>query len=158
MPYLGEQHLYDSFNHDEPWDSPTNIALLSRMPEFFKSHGGLAEELPPGMTLIQRPVGNGAFPLPGSTEDAERISFDGLNTSQTIWLVETNPELAVEWTRPADFEYDPNDPFSGLGETRRGATIHSMVDGSVDTDIDKMSVSPIRLKSMFTLDPEDDNP
>ena len=32
LPYLNQEQLYRQFNLNEPWDSPTNIRLLSQMP------------------------------------------------------------------------------------------------------------------------------
>jgi RNA polymerase sigma factor (sigma-70 family) len=44
LPYLGEQDLYQQFHRDEPWDSPHNKQLLSKMPAVFA---------PPGMKTRQ---------------------------------------------------------------------------------------------------------
>src|SRR4051794_3818491 len=35
LPFLDEQALYEQFKLDEPWDSPNNKPLLSRMPKVF---------------------------------------------------------------------------------------------------------------------------
>lgn len=39
LPYLGEQALYNQFKRDEPWDSPHNRKLLSKMPAVFAPPG-----------------------------------------------------------------------------------------------------------------------
>jgi RNA polymerase sigma factor (sigma-70 family) len=39
LPYLGEQSLYKQFKRDEPWDSPNNRKLLSKMPAYFAPPG-----------------------------------------------------------------------------------------------------------------------
>jgi RNA polymerase sigma factor (sigma-70 family) len=39
LPYLGQQELYNQFKRDEPWDSPHNRKLLSRMPAVFAPPG-----------------------------------------------------------------------------------------------------------------------
>ncbi len=37
LPYLGHKPLFDRFRLDEPWDSDHNLALLSEMPEVYRS-------------------------------------------------------------------------------------------------------------------------
>ncbi len=39
LPYLGEQELYNQFKREEPWDSPHNKKLLSKMPAVFAPPG-----------------------------------------------------------------------------------------------------------------------
>jgi RNA polymerase sigma factor (sigma-70 family) len=39
LPYLGEEALYNQFKHDEPWDSPHNRKLLSKMPALYAPPG-----------------------------------------------------------------------------------------------------------------------
>ncbi len=39
LPYLGENELYNQFKRDEPWDSPHNRQLLSKMPAVFAPPG-----------------------------------------------------------------------------------------------------------------------
>src|SRR5947209_10873341 len=35
LPFLDENELYSEFRLDEPWDSPNNLSLLSKMPKFY---------------------------------------------------------------------------------------------------------------------------
>ncbi len=39
LPYLGEGELYNQFKRDEPWDSPHNRKLLSKMPAVYAPPG-----------------------------------------------------------------------------------------------------------------------
>ncbi|MEM9410824.1 MAG: DUF1559 domain-containing protein, partial [Planctomycetota bacterium] len=108
LPFMDEQVLYDRFNHDEPWDSPHNLALLDEMPEVFKSAG-----VPDGMTTFQAITGdNTIFPI-SSTFD---LDFNNITDPlrQTLLFVQSNDSHAVEWTRPMDLEFDPNDPRFGV--------------------------------------------
>lgn len=118
LPFLEHQQLYDQFNLDEPWDSPTNYSLLEQMPEVYMSLG--AEDLPPGKTRFLRPVGNGAAPLPGTPEDENVFSITTIvgGTSNTFAIIEVDSERAVNWTEPADYEFDPENPMAGLGNAR----------------------------------------
>lgn len=52
-------------------------------------------------------------------------------SSNTIWAVEVNPELAVPWTQPADWTPNERNPMEGLGGVNAGGFIATMVDGSV---------------------------
>src|SRR4051794_11159561 len=44
LPMLGERELYTQFHLDEPWDSPGNKALITKMPGVYKSPMGRAAE------------------------------------------------------------------------------------------------------------------
>jgi hypothetical protein len=46
LPYLGEQALYNQFKRDEPWDSPHNRKLLSKMPNKSRRFPTLLVNLP----------------------------------------------------------------------------------------------------------------
>lgn len=130
LPFIEYQHLYDQFNLDEPWDSPTNIALLEQMPECFISPA--AEELPPGKTRFLRPVGNGAAPLSG--EDQAGFDFRTLvgGSSNTFAIVEVDSDYAVNWTQPSDYEFDPENPMAGLGNAQvTGGFVAATYDGAV---------------------------
>ena len=35
LPYLGEQGLYQEYNFSRPWDDPSNLTLLTKMPAVF---------------------------------------------------------------------------------------------------------------------------
>ncbi|MCA9048750.1 MAG: DUF1559 domain-containing protein, partial [Planctomycetaceae bacterium] len=39
LPYLDQQTLYSHYRFDEPWDSPTNIALQDAIPEVYRCPG-----------------------------------------------------------------------------------------------------------------------
>jgi len=69
LPYLGEGELYQQFKHDEPWDSPHNRKLLSKMPAVYAPPGVKTQR--PYSTFYQvfvsaRPSEEAAAPAPGS--------------------------------------------------------------------------------------------
>jgi prepilin-type processing-associated H-X9-DG protein len=39
LPQLGEKSLYQQYDFNQPWDSPTNMALVGRMPDVYASPG-----------------------------------------------------------------------------------------------------------------------
>ena len=110
LPHLGLHELHAQFNLEEAWDSPHNLSLLDQMPDVFKSPNFDS----PTKTVFQAVGGEGTvFPL-----TSERIGFGQIldGSANTLQLVETNAELAVEWTRPVDWYFNENDPLAGLGE------------------------------------------
>ena len=52
-------------------------------------------------------------------------------TSNTIMVVEANPDHAVVWSKPDDLLVDPEKPFAGLGGVRPGGFMALYCDGSV---------------------------
>lgn len=133
LPYMEQQVLYEKFKLDEPWDSPHNQALIQEMPEIYLSQGGLgSDSLSLGETLFLRPIGNGAWPDPSST-DFEPLKLNAITdgTSRTISIVEVDASHAAIWTKPdGDYHFDPSAPDEGLKNQRIGVTIVSLVDGS----------------------------
>jgi hypothetical protein len=123
LPYMEEAAQYNRFNLDEPWDSEHNRELLEQIPQVFRSPGDVGW---PGKT---RYVGlkSSTTVFPGN----ERLRLAGITdgTSNTIFVVQAAPEAAVEWTKPADIEFDPDNPFKGLG-TPRGMFLAAFCDGS----------------------------
>lgn len=124
LPYMEQQVLHQDFKRDEPWDSPHNIALLEPMPEIFASKSAPEQ---PGKTRFLALKGESTL-FPGDKVIKFSQITDG--TSNTLLFVQAAPEAAVEWTRPADIDYDADQPFAGL-ETPRGAFLAALCDGSV---------------------------
>lgn len=111
LPALGEQELFNRFHLDEPWDSPHNRKLVALMPARYRCS---SQSLPSGFTSCQHATGPGlAF-----ANGAEPVLFErfdkGDGRDQTIMLVQTTADAAVEWTRPADWHLDPEKPETGL--------------------------------------------
>ena len=152
LPYVGRADLYDRFNHDEPWDSPHNIQLLPEMPAVYQS---LNADLPLGYTVYQVPYTDiAANPSPQDLamfdSSGEPITFDQVNdgTSNTIILLEVDAVAAVEWTRPADWEFDPSDPKRDLGNVHPGVIVVAFADGS--TESIPAETLPEEMKALMT--------
>lgn len=140
LPYLDQQPLYESFHLDEPWDSEHNKKLISAMPDIFASPGGSTE---PGMTHFQTVRGTDTI-FPG--KDPVQIAAIRDGTSHTILIVEA--DKPVIWTKPDDFQYDPDNPMKGLGTLRREGFNAVFADGHsrrISPEID-----PEMLRRMFT--------
>lgn len=121
LPYLEDSVLYQQFHLDEPWDSPHNLKLAQTVPQAYinPTNSELAAE---GKTVYQVPAHpESVFGPPPEAAEPEKFSRQGHvyyvapgmpirevkdGTSQTVLVVETPPEGAVIWTKPADWEVD----------------------------------------------------
>jgi len=123
LPYLEQEALYEQFHLDEPWDSPNNAPLVSKMPEVYAIPG----QPNTGKTTIMVFTGQGA-PFNGATGLRPRDIVDGM--SLTILAVEAGPDKAVPWTKPEDLTFDPTNPKAALGNIGEGFNA-AFMDGSV---------------------------
>ncbi len=131
LPYIGEMELYDAFRLDEPWDSEHNIKLLKKMPQVYAS-GDAAEstaQLRPGVTCYVAPMtAKSIFGRQGPLLRFPDIT-DGL--SNTIMLVECNPENAVPWSKPEDVVIDSANPLVKLNRAGQDYFIIAIADGAI---------------------------
>ena len=153
LPYMGEveSSLYDQFHLDEPWDSPHNIKLLPQIPPFY-DHPALQPLLPEGHTVFQMPTSkSGDNPSAILTQGEQGGNFGDLadGSTDTVMLIEVAAEAAVPWTKPSDWQYDPNDPRRDLGNAYPGGTNFGFSDGSTNF-IDTELLSDAELNALFT--------
>jgi prepilin-type processing-associated H-X9-DG protein len=129
LPFLDQQQaLYNEFHLDEPWDSPHNKTLISRMPAVYTCPSGSQALAREGKTSYLVPRGP-ATAFPGAKGVSLREITDG--TSNTIAVVDASDELATTWTKPDDWEVAPDFKTQGLfGHHPRG-TDFAFADGSV---------------------------
>jgi prepilin-type processing-associated H-X9-DG protein len=149
LPYLGEENLYRQFHLDESWDSPHNRKLIAMMPRVFACPGaggaGLAKN---GMTMYVAPLGEKAV-FGGKQGTANRDIRDG--ASNTIMLLEVDPEHAIVWTKPDDLPIDPDNPLHGLSGRHEGGFNVVFCDGHVQF-METENIDPKKLRAMFTRD------
>ena len=101
LPYLEQQHLYEQYNFNEPWDSPNNLQVAQQMPEVFRCPDAPSA---PGSNLTnyvvivgdpsQKPI-QSLF-LPNHWTNFSEIT-DG--TSNTIMVVETSTSSPLDAAR-----------------------------------------------------------
>lgn len=108
LPAIGGYDLYQLFHHDEPWDSPHNRLLIPFMPEFYHSPDSKAGI---GKTNLLGVAGEHCL-FTAAEEDKKPEVKDGLD--KTALLVEVPDPLAVEWTKPADWEYVDQNSIKSL--------------------------------------------
>lgn len=142
-PFMEAAHVADQYQRDQPWNSPQNISLLPNIPEPLRD---IQPSSPmSGNTNILAVTGERTL-LQTNKKSSSSQALDG--AANTIMFVEVNDELAVPWTKPEDYEFDPQDPRRGLGQKRRGHFNASFADGrvqSINNDID-----PNVLRAMMT--------
>ena len=102
LPYFSHRALHDRFHFDEPWDSEHNKKLIKEMPARYAAPtSNVADE---GKTVY--------LAVTGKDTAFERGVCDGNN--RTIIIVEVNDKKAAIWTKPDDWEFQPDKPLDGL--------------------------------------------
>jgi hypothetical protein len=139
LPFLEQKNLYNQFKLDEPWDGPTNKALLERMPAFYAPVGVKAEK--PSLTFYREIVpGKGTGPTAWQTNVVKgRLLYGAVGarlpasfpdgTSNTIGVVEAGE--AVPWTKPEPLVYMEKGALPKLGGHFKDGFVVGMMDGSV---------------------------
>ena len=100
LPYLNEKNLYDQFQLDESWDSPTNRKLLEHMPHEYRC---LADKtaFASWTTRIVAVTGENTVWSP-TARRTESDVIDGLDN--TALIVEAS--AARPWTAPDDIDLE----------------------------------------------------
>jgi prepilin-type processing-associated H-X9-DG protein len=128
LPYLEEQALYNQFHLDEPWDSEHNRKLIPLMPAVYQNPSVSAQ---PGMASYLAVCGKG---LAFDGDKGRRLADFTNGTSRAILVVEADPDRAVTWTKPDDWQYNADKPLAGLGQAHPGGVFNVLfADGSVHT-------------------------
>jgi len=137
LPYVEEGELYSQFKLDEPWDSPNNIKLLSKMPRLYTMPGLPAD----GKTPYK------LFTGPKTVYDGKKVtmpaSMNLKGTSNLIAVVEAADP--VEWTKPADIPFNPQGDVIKLLRFTAGVCNAAFWDGSVRQI--RQTVDPQNLKN-----------
>jgi hypothetical protein len=127
LPFLDQVELYEQFHLDEPWDSPHNTRLLARMPRTYAPPPHKASKVPPSHTVLHVLVGRGAA---FEGREGLRFSEDFPNGRANTFLVVEAGE-PVPWSKPDDFDYDPDGPLPDLRGLFHDGFRAGMADGHV---------------------------
>jgi hypothetical protein len=128
LPFLEQQQLYSEFHLDEPWDSPHNKALISRMPPVYACPEGKPSLFTEGKTTYLTPRSPSTM-FPGDKGVKIQEVTDG--TSNTIFTLDAGDASAVIWTKPDDWDV-PNEPaLKALLGHHTGGVEAGFTDGSV---------------------------
>jgi len=110
LPFMNQRALYEMFKLNEPWDSPHNLQLLQKMPDFYRDPSDPVDSTKTRIVRLTGPetpfneIGPGPRP---------REFTDGQAT--TLVLVCCGADKAVPWTKPDDLPFDPANPVGCLG-------------------------------------------
>lgn len=99
LPYLGERALYQQYDLAQPWDSPTNMMLVTRMPSVYASPGD-DSALASYETSYMVVVGKNTIFQGTKSLNMNEVT-DGL--ANTLLVVEST-ESGVCWMEPKDLE------------------------------------------------------
>jgi Protein of unknown function (DUF1559) len=108
LPLLGHSDLYREYQFDEPWDSPTNSKLISKMPNIYSDDELTGQQMNSTFYVITGV--ETAFPLDRPT--TIRDITDGTNT--TIGIVKA--KLDIPWTKPKDIESEEATQLLSAGD------------------------------------------
>ena len=99
LPYLDQEALYKEFKLDEPWDSPHNKKLLTKMPDVYKiPNFGTDIE---GGTFYQVFTGKSTV---FDNDSGRKLASITDGAANTLMVVEAAKE--VPWTKPEDLPFD----------------------------------------------------
>lgn len=143
LPYLGGADLYNLFRQDEPWNSDYNRRLIALMPSFYQAPGSTAGE---GKTNLLGVKGKDCI-FVGKNEVRPHYVSDGL--ANTAMVVVVPDELAIEWTRPDDWEYAAEKNIKDLFSADSNVFWTIFADGSVRSISNQNSLSDI--SRIFTI-------
>ena len=102
-----------------------SMKFIEQMPPVYRNPSSIA---PAGKCDYAVPVGPGSI---FAGQEGTPIAKIRDGTSNTLLVLEVNPDAAVIWTRPDDFEFDTVDPLVGLGKAHPAGFNAAMADGSV---------------------------
>lgn len=143
LPYLDQQELFNEYDMSQPWDSPSNIELTSRMPAVYRSASSQAYGSEAAYFLITGP-GTLFPPAPSSSPAgtfrplSPRAITD--DPSQTLLVVEASTSTSnfyPSWLEPRDLDVTSMQGLIGTSPGREIGGIHS--DGAVVATIDGRS-------------------
>jgi hypothetical protein len=146
LPFLGEQELYSQFHLDEPWDSPHNLQLVAKIPEWYCSPGREVD----GKTLYLRCTGPETIWPSAAKAGVRRMSlpFSDIESRFVVAMVEADESAATPWTKPADLVLKPGEPLTGVGHFRPDCFVVETPDGA--THEVPSNISADALRSIFT--------
>jgi hypothetical protein len=133
LPYMEEDQLYARFKLDEPWDSPNNAALIPEMPLIYATPKADKKK---GLAYFKVFSGKGTpFEMePSSVGPRSKWTLADLTASpcglsNLIFCIETDDP--VIWTKPEDWDYDPNQPLPAMKPVYKGYFMVGKGDGSL---------------------------
>jgi hypothetical protein len=126
LPFLEQDALYREFHLDEPWDSPHNRTLIDKIPAVYRCPAMSRQPADRGKTTYLGPRGKATV---FSGAEGIKISEITDGTSNTIFAIDAGDDRAVTWTRPDDWEVEPELEMKGLFGHHPEGTVAGFLDG-----------------------------
>lgn len=123
LPLLNQAALYNEYKFDEPWDSPSNMKLLDKMPAVFRDPND-----PENSTNASY------FGLIGDATafgDKKGTSIRGFPDGLSNSIIVVEAKRDIPWTKPEDIPYDADKPVPQLGGIYAAGFLAALGDGSV---------------------------
>ncbi len=149
LPFLEQDNLYKQFKRDEPWDSPHNRKLLAYMPDVFRDADDALNQNSTRIVTLTGP--DTPFINAPKSKRSQGFPYRAITDgpSNTILMIQTVPESAVPWTKPADLPFDPFHPELSVGRfSPRHGLAAAFADGAVH--IFPPSIELSKLKALVT--------
>ena len=140
LPYLEEMELYKEFHQNEPWDSPHNKALISRMPAVFRTPESPTRE---GKTRIRGFQGERTVFEGGS----RKISFSEITDGTANTILIASVQDPVVWTQPGELPFAADRPVPLLNDNHSTWCLVGMADGEI---LEVQPTDDVLLKCMIT--------
>ena len=146
LPYIEEYELYKQFHLDEPWDSPHNKTLISKMPPVFLDP---SSKLTPadGKTSYLGVKGDAYFF--NASDKGRRFSSMRDGTSNTIAFVQVDDDAAVTWTKPEDWTPSESDLMKPFDGPHPGGFLAGFCDGHIS--FISSAIDQAMLRAMLTI-------
>ena len=107
--------VHAQFHLDEPWDSEHNKQFIAKMPDVYRDP---LSENEAGYTVYLTPRGENTAVSRAQGRWDSRICRTALRTRSHSSKV--RDDYAVPWTKPDDWNFDPDEPTAELGAITRG--------------------------------------
>ncbi len=148
LPYIEQDALYKEFHLDEPWHSPHNKALVAKMPATYRCPSQ-SVDLRQGKTRYLATRGKTTI-FPGTETVKLRDVTD--SASNTIMVVDAGDANAVIWTKPDDWEVDPEPNTTGVFTSHSGTGGNGSSFGFADGSVHfiRETIKPTTLRALIT--------
>jgi hypothetical protein len=147
LPYLDQRSLYNEYRFDEPWDSPHNSALSSRMPEVYRCPSDVS---PTAATTNYAVVFGPKSVFRGVSPVSIRDIKDGASNTLMIGEIKGG---TIPWMKPVDVDVTLHPSIgdsAGFGSFHTAGSHFLWCDGGAQFVAEKFALP--KLQALYTID------